>query len=125
MKRILLALVAAAVPHLALAQPPTVGSVHRFVDPIYHGTVLCDTLEQVRQIAEAEQPDQIYLAYLATPNALNEPTCAAVVTTGLVLDVEPLGLLARDGADFSAWAIEVQIGAGTGYMLYLEQVHIA
>jgi hypothetical protein len=42
-------LAAATLP--AFAAPPAVGSDHRFEDPVFRGTIFCDTLEQVRHIA--------------------------------------------------------------------------
>lgn len=40
-----------------MAQPPQVGTTHTFLDPAFKGTVICDTLDQVRAIATAEAPN--------------------------------------------------------------------
>lgn len=120
MRKALIALVLAAIPGAAMAQPPAAGTTHTFLDPIYTGTVFCDTLEQVREIAGAERPRDVFLDYLKTVNARNEPTCATIVPTGVVVDVEPLGVMEQDGEHFNAWAVETLVGEVTGYALYLE-----
>lgn len=120
MSRTLLALAFAVVPQIALAQPPATGSTHTFYDPVFTGTVFCDTLEQVRHIAMAEAPTEIFRDYLLTVNDYNEPTCAVIVPTGIVVDVRPLGVMRRDGLRFNAWAIETRVGALIGFALYLE-----
>lgn len=120
MKRILLAIAMAAVPQVAAAQPPATGTTHTFLDPVYEGTVFCDTFEQVREIVDADQPLAVYMKYLRTLNARNEPTCAAIVPTGVVLEVKPLGVMERDEKQFNAWAVKARVGQVTGYALYLE-----
>lgn len=125
MKRILLALSLALLPQAAVALPPTAGTVHTFYDPMFEGVVVCDTLDQVREIATAERPGDVFLQYLSLPNALNEPTCAAVAPTGLVVEVRPLGLMEEDGFQFHAFAVETQFQDVTAYVLYLEKVEFA
>lgn len=122
MTRSLLAL-SLALPMLAapaLAQPPTKGTTHTFVDPIFSGTVFCDSFEEVHAIATADEPVAVFQAYFTRRNAQNEPICAALMTTGEVLDVRPLGVMERDDKRFNAWAIEAKIGNFTGFALYLE-----
>ncbi len=97
MTRSLLAL-SLALPMLAapaLAQPPTKGTTHTFVDPIFSGTVFCDSFEEVHAIATADEPVAVFQAYFTRRNAQNEPICAALMTTGEVLDVRPLGVMER------------------------------
>ena len=120
MHRILAALLFAAVPQAVLAQPPAEGTTHTFYDPVFVGTVVCDTLDEVREIANSDQPEQVYQGYLTQMNEHNEPICAAIVPTGLVLDVTPLGVMVRDEKHFNAWAVETKVGAMTGFALYLE-----
>src|SRR5690606_3407083 len=96
MKRFLLAAALALLPQAASALPPSAGTVHTFYDPVFEGVVVCDTIDQVRSIATAERPGDVFLQYVATPNAVNEPTCAAVEPTGLVVAVKPLGLMEED-----------------------------
>lgn len=120
MRTILLALALTAFPAAALAQPPAEGTVHTFYDPLFTGTVFCDTLEQVRSIATADTPAEVFTDYLLTANELNEPTCAAIVPTGTVVAVTPLGVMEQDGLHFHAYAIETRIDDATGYALYLE-----
>ena len=55
-----------------------------------------------------------------TPNARNEPTCAAMVPTGVVIDVQPLGRLMRDGKSFYAYAVQSDAGCITVYARYLD-----
>src|SRR5262245_14316399 len=69
MRSTLLALALAAIPGVAFAQPPVAGTTHTFYDPVFTGTVFCDTLDQVRDIATADTPSEVYLAYLQTANA--------------------------------------------------------
>jgi hypothetical protein len=121
MKRTLAALALAALPGFAMAQPPAAGTTHTFVDPVYTGTVFCDTLEQVREIATAEKPDEVYRQYLYAKNERNEPVCLAIVPTGVVSEIEPLGVMQRDGRHFNAWAVKVEVGGVIAYGLYLEQ----
>jgi hypothetical protein len=120
MRKTLLALVFAAVPGIAIAQPPATGTIHTFYDPVFTGTVFCDTLEQVREIATAETPSDVYLNYLQTANARNEPTCATIIPTGEVVKVMPLGVMKEDGQHFHAWAVEAKVGSVTAFGLYLE-----
>jgi hypothetical protein len=120
MLRTLFTFALALTPAVAMAQPPTTGSTYTFLDPVFQGTVFCDTLEEVRHIATADQPEQVYQEYLMTANDRHEPTCAAIVPTGLVVEVLPLGVMERAGHHFNAWAVETRVGKITGYALYLE-----
>ena len=125
MKRTLSALALALFSGAALAQPPAAGSTHTFVDPIYKGTVFCDTLEQVREIATAEQPETVYREYMFAKNARNEPVCLAIVPTAVVNDVTRLGMMQRDDKLFVAWAVKATVGGVVAYGLYIEEVVIA
>jgi hypothetical protein len=120
MRRLLLPL-ALLLATPAMAQPPEQGTTHTFVDPIYGGTVFCDTLAQVREIATAREPLEAYARLFNTANARDEPTCMAMKPTGLVVDVVALGNMDRDARHFHAWAVEARIDATTGYALYLEE----
>lgn len=121
MRQTLIAIALAAIPGVALAQPPATGTTHTFYDPVFTGTVFCDTLSQVTEIATARKPSEVYQNYLMTPNHRNEPTCAVIIPTGLVVDVKPLGVMSEDGKHFNAWAVETRVGEITGFALYLEQ----
>jgi len=121
MKRTLLALALALTPAVAFAQPPNEGATYTFLDPIFEGTVFCDTYFEVLAIATAEDPQQVYGDFMAKRNDVNEPVCAAISPTGLVVDVRPLGIMTRDAKRFDAWAVEAKIGEVTGFALYLEQ----
>jgi hypothetical protein len=125
MKEALLALALVFLPQAAQAAPPATGSTHTFVDPVFTGTVFCDTYFEVLAIATADDPVKVYEEFLLTRNEYSEPRCAAVVPTALVLNVTPLSPMWRDGQLFAAWAVEVQVGERTGYALYLEQLIIA
>ena len=125
MRRTLIALALTVIPGVVLAQPPATGTTYTFHDPVFTGTVFCDTLSQVTAIATAERPSEVYLDYLQTPNELNEPTCATIIPTGVVVDVRPLGVMSEDGQLFQAWAVETQVGEARGFALYLEQMVIA
>ncbi len=115
-----LALAASSLP--SYAQPPTPGATHTFRDPVFQGTVFCDTLDQVRDIAIADEPNSIYAMYRITPNHRNEPICMAIVPTGKVVSVTPIGTMMRDGERYTAWAVETEVAGFTAYALYLEQV---
>jgi len=104
------------------AAPPAIGSTYTFEDPIFNGTVFCDTLEQVYEIATADAPDEVYGFYRVTANEFDEPTCMAIVPTGVVLAVTPLGDMEKDGSRYDAWAIETDIDGTVVYALYLERV---
>jgi hypothetical protein len=120
MRPTLLALVFAVTPGVALAQPPATGTTHTFVDPLFTGTVFCDTYQQVREIATADNPGMIYENYLLTPNERSEPTCATIIPTGVVVAVKPVGVMEQDGLHFNAYAVETRVGDVVGYALYLE-----
>ncbi len=120
MPRTLLALLFALVPGLAYASPPAAGSVHTFIDPMFGQTVVCDRIEQVQAIAVADEPEAKFMELFSTPNARNEPTCAAMVPTGVVIDVQPLGRLMREGKTFYAYAVQSDAGGVTFYALYLD-----
>lgn len=124
MRRLLLALPIALAPQAVAAMPPSAGTIYTFVDPIFTGTIICDTYEQVREIATADQPGEVYLTYLATPNQRNEPTCALVAPTGVVLDVRPVGILNEAGQEYHAYAVEAQFGAAVGFALFLEAANL-
>jgi hypothetical protein len=106
----------------AWAEPPAVGTTHTFHDPVFRGTVFCDTLDDVWSIATAEQPDEIYGLYRVTTNARDEPICMAIVPTALVVEVTPIGVMKRNGHDYNAWAVETDVGGVTAFALYLERV---
>ena len=120
MPRTLLALLFALVPGLAFAQPPTAGSLHTFVDPLFGRTVVCDTVEQVQAIADAAEPQAKFMEFFDTPNARHEPTCAALAPTAVVVDVQPLGRIERGGKSFYAYAVQSNARGVTFYALYLE-----
>jgi hypothetical protein len=122
--RALLAFCFAALSGTALAQPPQVGTVHSFVDPVFQGTVFCDTYDQVLDIASADVPEDVFQGYLMTRNERLEPICAAVIPTGLVLDVRPIGIMKRNGSHYLAYAVETQVGEITGFALYLERFEV-
>lgn len=125
MQRTLLALALALSPSLALAQPPAQGTTHTFVDPTFLGTVFCDTYDEVLAIVTADQPLDVYRQLFNQRNDRNEPRCASIIPTGLVLSTTSLGLMERDGMHFQAWAVKTQVGSFTGFALYLEEVVIA
>jgi hypothetical protein len=108
----------------ALAEPPAVGGTHTFFDPVYSGTVFCDTLEQVQEIVTAENPQEVYRRYLYRKNSLGEPVCLAIIPTGEVQSVTPLGVMKRDGMHFNAWAVEITVNGVTGVGLYLEKFEL-
>ena len=104
----------------ALAEPPKVGTTHAFVDPVFRGTVFCDTREQVEEIAGADDVDRAYATYLLTANAIGEPTCMAMMQTALVREVTPLGIMTKGEKDFDAWVIEADVNGIIAYVLYIE-----
>jgi hypothetical protein len=119
-----LAIGLAALPLPALSQPPQPGTTHTFIDPQFRDTIICDTLEQVRRIATAEVPDEMYAAFYLTTNEYNEPMCQAVVATGVVRGVTPVGVMVRNGKRFDAWAVETEVPGGTIFALYLERIEM-
>jgi hypothetical protein len=119
--RPLLPLLLTLAPAPALAQPPAVGSVHTFSDPVFGGTVFCDTFDQVRDIAVSEIPGAIYALYRSTPNKSHEPICLAIAPTGLVMEITPVGIMRRDGAHYHAWVVKAEVGGFVAYGLYLEK----
>jgi hypothetical protein len=125
MKRNFLALVMAVLPGMAFAQPPAAGTTHTFVDPVYQGTVFCDTFDQVREIATAEQPEAVYREYMFAKNDRNEPVCLAIAPTATVTEVTRIGTMRRDGKHFVAWAVQATVGGITAFGLYLEEIAIA
>ena len=106
----------------ALAGPPALGTLHTFRDPVFRETVICDTLDQVRRIATAAVPDDMFTAFYMTTNEHDEPMCVAVVPTGHVVEVTPLGVMERNGRQYNAWAVETRLPGGTVFALYLEHV---
>ena len=124
MRLALMTMAFALLPALAAAQPPAAGSTHTFYDPLFQGTVFCDTIEPIREIATAEEPVAVYESYMQTLNARNEPRCAALVPTAEVLSVVPIGVMVRDGEHFRAWAVEARVGDLTAYALYLEHFEL-
>ena len=103
------------------AQPPTAGSTHTFRDPVFGGTVFCDTFDQVRDIAVSEIPNAIYSLYRTTPNKAREPICMAIAPTGVVEEVIPIGIMKHGQDYYRTWAIKAQVGPYTAYALYLEE----
>jgi len=115
-----LAFLLASAPAVALAQPPSVGSTYTFLDPVFRGTIFCDTLDEVRTIAGAEVPDDAYSNFYMTTNDRDEPICMAIAPTAEVVNVTPLGVMVRDGRHYNAWAVETKVGDSVAYALYLE-----
>lgn len=105
---------------MAQAAPPDVGSSYEFFDPVFRGTIFCDTLEAVQAIASAEQPDQTYANYYMTTNDIGEPICMAIAPTALVLAVTPIGVMTKNGKTYDAWAVETEINGIVVFALYLE-----
>ena len=122
--RALLATLFVVLPTAALAQPPVAGATHTFYDPVFVGTIVCDTLDQVKTIVEADRPEEAYKVLLLASNELDEPRCAAMITTGVVVDVTRLGVMQRDNQHFNAWAVETQFRNVTAYALYLEHFEV-
>ena len=121
MKRLLPARAFIAAPALAIAAPPQIGAEHTFDDPMFEGTVFCDTFDQVRDIATAASPQDVFHTYLQQVNAKAEPICATLTATGVVTDVRPLGVMTEDGFHFQAYAVEARFGDVTAFALYLER----
>lgn len=121
MKAIMMAIGLALLPQAVAAQPPTEGTTHTFVDPVFVGTVFCDTYYEVLAIATAVEPDKVYARFLKMRNDVDEPACAAIAPTGIVVDVRPLGVMLREGKRYDAWAVETKVGQAVGFALYLEK----
>lgn len=119
--RVFLAFLFALAAAPALAEPPSTGTKHTFQDPVFNGTIFCDTIAAVHAIATAEIPDDVYANYYLTTNAMDEPICMAIVPTGVVRDVTPIGVMKRNGDHYRAWAVETDVGGVTAYALYLER----
>ena len=116
-------LAAAAVLALSapsLAAPPAIGSVYTFLDPVFEGTIVCDTFEQVAEIAGAAEPEAAYAAFMVLANDIGDPTCLAITPTAEVRAVTSLGTLQRQGQRFAAWAVEADVEGTTIFALYLE-----
>jgi hypothetical protein len=105
----------------ALAAPPAAGEMHDFTDPVFRGTIFCDTLDAVEAIAKADAPDDMYAAYYLTANQIGEPFCMAIAPKALVVAVTPIGVMSKNGHDYDAWAVETRVGDTTVYALYLER----
>lgn len=105
-----------------LAEPPTAGTQHTFFDPIFHGTIFCDTLDEVWAIATAAKPNDVYAQYTLVTNAKNEPICMAIAPVADVVDVTPIGPMEKNGKTYNAWAVETLVGGVTAFALYLEKV---
>jgi hypothetical protein len=116
-----LALALACIPQLAQAQPPLAGTTHTFLDPVFRGTVFCDTIDEVWAIASAAAPDQAYANYSLTTNERDEPICMAIAPTALVVEVTRLGTMIKHGHHFNAWAVETLVDGVTAFALYLER----
>jgi hypothetical protein len=123
MKGALLAIGFALASTATLAQPPLKGATHTFVDPVFATTVFCDSYFELLAIATAAEPADVYSEFMARRNSDNEPVCAAMISTGIVMDVRPLGIMIRDNQRYDAWAIETRVGDATGFALYLEARH--
>jgi hypothetical protein len=117
---VLVAALALGATGMAQAAPPLVGSAYEFRDPVFRGTIFCDTLEAVQAIASAEQPDQAYANYYMTTNDIGEPICMAIAPTALVLAVTPIGVMTKNGKTYDAWAVETEIEGTVIFALYLE-----
>lgn len=111
-----------AMSSAALAAPPQAGSTNVvFEDPVYGSTVICDTLDQIKDIASAPDPNQIFKAYFGLKNEKGEPTCAATEFSADVTSVEPIGDMHQDTVAFHAWAVGISHNGFTAFVLYLEQ----
>jgi hypothetical protein len=111
----------ALLPATAQAQPPLEGSTHTFVDPIFVGTVFCDSYYEVLAIATADDPQAVFTTFATDRNEIDEPVCASIAPTGRIVDVRPLGIMIREDARYDAWAVEAQVNGMIGFALYLEK----
>lgn len=76
--------------------------------PINQRAVVCDTLDQVKSIAESPMPQILYGMYAETLNSINEPTCALGQFASVsALDTTSLGLMVIDGKKWDATAVHV------------------
>lgn len=114
--------VVGASPWPVSAAPPASGVT---TEPL--GAVACDTLEQVEQIAAADDPGAEFALLNSTPSLVgNEPACVvATFPAGqTVLATQALGEMAIDGVRYNGWAIQIR-GAVSGsvfWLLYAEPV---
>ena len=83
--------------------------------------MFCDTLKEIRTIAEADNPDTAYAMFYLTTNAQDEPICMTIAPTARVVAVTPLGVMAKDGRHYNAWAVETDVDGTTAFALYLER----
>ena len=121
MKRALTTLVVAlALVTPTHADPPTAGTTHTFHDPVFIGTVFCDSYFEVLAIATADDPQAVFASFHSDRNEIDEPVCAVIAPTGTVVDVRSLGIMQRDGRSYDAWAVETRVGEHTGFALYVE-----
>lgn len=108
-------------PATAQAQPPLEGSTHTFVDPVFVGTVFCDSYYEVLAIATADDPQAVFTTFATDRNEIDEPICASIAPTGTIVDVRPLGIMVRESARYDAWAIEAEVNGSRGFALYIEK----
>lgn len=119
--RILLAFAFAMAGGVALAAPPPLNASYDFVDPVFGTTVFCDTLEQVKEIAAAPIPNEVFKKYRDLKNATGEPTCANAAFSADVVEVDPIPNMHETGWAFHAWAVQFKAPDGVPlWALYLE-----
>lgn len=116
-----LSFVLALLPATTQAQPPLEGSTHAFVDPIFVGTVFCDSYFEVLGIATADDPRAVFTTFASDRNEIDEPICASIAPTGTIIDVRPLGIMVRENTRYDAWAVEAEINGSRGFALYIEK----
>lgn len=78
----------------ACAAPPAVGEAnYAFADPVFSDVVFCDTLDQIKEIASAPDPNEVFKKYVALKNDTDESTCAAAAFYATVTSVESIGIM--------------------------------
>lgn len=109
----------------ALAAPPALNAAYEFQDPVFGQNVLCDTADQIKNIATAPDPNVVYKAYLELKNERQEPTCIAAQFSATVVNVTSIGLMNFQGYTFNAWDVEVTNKGISGHVLYIEKTVIS
>lgn len=121
MRMVLTSLILIAGMGTALAQPPALNAAYEFIDPVFGQSVLCDTADQIKNIATAPDPNEVFKAYRGLLNTKSEPTCIAGEFTLTVVGVTPIGLMTFRGYTFDAWDVEVQNNGISAHVLYIEK----
>jgi hypothetical protein len=110
-------------PSTSWGDPPRVGApVSMEESPIFKEPIVCDTKEQIEEIAHSEDPLKTAEKYFEMVNKRFNKVCAPSIVRSIIQNVVPLGLTVYiyNAHKYKAWAVDVGWNHIPLWVLWLE-----